>query len=1820
MKNIVHLIIFFLTPACALKAQCTFSTSNSSPCAGEEITFNVDNPSSDANYSWDIDGDGNTDVNGSSFNYEFPVSLTDTSYQIDLYENDSLCFQQLVDVNAIPDISIKLPPGSAIMIDREIRACSGSGEFELRLLNSSQTFAENVSYTINWGDDSSAETYDNSSFSDFTPISHTYTRLGYFTIFISIEHTNGCIYTDNYTFYNGGNPSVGLVNPGNTVGLCAPATLNFPITNTENNPPGTSYMILVNGEVVDTFNQDNVPEVYTYTFEENSCGQETTTGNYVNSYDLQIIASNPCNSSAATIEPIEVTARPTPGIEIATPINICAGEEYTLRDLTEGVIEVISGNPSSCLEVLDPTWSISGTANEDWVLRQGSLFGSPEVVLEFLEPGVYTIELTIVSFSCGPLSVQREITIFDPPELEAQDTPFEVLGGGVNGDECAPLQILFPDVAKGDSLNFEWEISPDTGWEFLDSTNAQSRRPIVQFNDGGHYDISARVTNPCSSRNWNGAIDVPGPPTAQIGPLPDFCNTAVLNFDSTNLVYFENGSPIRNVSWTFTGSNTPIDTAFFPTGIQYDSFGLFYVELYMENACGNQTVIDSFNIQQPTDLEMPPDTTVCSNSEIIPLKAMPFGGTWSGMGVTNGNLFNPHKASIGANVITYSFGVGACFMEDSFTITVTSAPTVNAGPDEELCSLDNPVTLSATPGNGQWITPLDTTSGDFLLDPGMLPPGHYDYFYQVSSDNGCAALDTVHVNIKPNPNIIVTDTSYCNTPGTVGLPIANLNGSWSGAGVVDPTGSFDPFVAGGAGVYTLSYFVQGSNGCDATANVSVGVIDPTKVNAGTDITLCENDEVYDLTARATPPGGSWMSTTNGLQNGQFNPTVAGGGQFEIVYRVGQGNCKVYDTLQITVIPAIPIDAGPNEQLCIDNDIINLSPSIGANGTWSGPGITNQRMGTFSPNRAGTGVHQLTYTILDASTGCSSIDTRQVTVDSLPIARFEVPSPVCTGTTVALNSEDPATSGAIWQISDGRQFSDTQANLRFNQSGDYDIQLIVENQFGCYDSTSRSIQIVAPPMAQFDLPEDEACVSLDLIPINESTGFQNTYQWDFGNGTTVNSTTISEPITYNSGINDTTYFIQLLVENQCGIDTYQDSVFIKASPKVDFGFSQDTACAPAQIFFNNVSQGNVQSFEWDFGNGFTSTDSLPGPQSYFEDTIAVDYLVTLIGLNECGVDTVSKPITIEPQNITSFFNVSNLKGCAPFTISLEDFSTPHTRIYWDFGDGFNSSERNPTHTFFEPGQYSIRQYTSNACAMDSSFVNIEVLPSPSVDFDHTKNLCTDQEIQFDNLSPSNTNSLWIFNDLDSSTVTHPTFVFPATGTFPVKLIVEDRNNGCITEVSKEIVIESKPDLMIQADVIQGCTPLTTRFTSNSSVELFYEWQFGDGNSSTNETPTHTFTEPGTFTATVLAMDQKGCIVDTSIFNIQAYPIPIASFEIEDSIVCGVTTDIKLINTSEGAAGYQWLFGNGQTSSFMEPIFKYDQSGRYGIQLNVENLFGCKDSTVQSITIIEQPVSDFGLEDLSGCSPFTAEFQNYALGETYFWEFGDGQTSTEKFPDYTYEQAGQFDVSLIVGNSDLCFDTLTLNSLVSVWQTPIASFEWEDQNPDKPDGRINFLNSSMHALTYRWEFGDGTASDAVNPEHRYFVNDIYAVQLEAFGEQGCKDDTTIVIEPAFFGKLFVPNAFAPLLGKGEAQIFLPKGNGLKEYHLQIFSAYGELLWETFDLQDGQPSIGWDGTFNGIPLPQDTYVWKVYAVFEDGTQWKGNKTVSGKYQKMGSVTLLR
>lgn len=550
--------------------------------------------------------------------------------------------------------------------------------------------------------------------------------------------------------------------------------------------------------------------------------------------------------------------------------------------------------------------------------------------------------------------------------------------------------------------------------------------------------------------------------------------------------------------------------------------------------------------------------------------------------------------------------------------------------------------------------------------------------------------------------------------------------------------------------------------------------------------------------------------------------------------------------------------------------------------------------------------------------------------------------------------------------------------------------------------------------------------------------------------------------------------------------------------------------------------------------------------------------------------------------------------------------------------------------FSGGVYTVALFATNGygCASDTSFQQITVTPAPVTAFLYNDSLCAQSPITFTSQSTSSAGSIgqynWQFGDGATASTGNATHQFDTGGVYNVCLAVTS-SFGCMDTACHQVTALTKPIAAFTAvDTCLNQQPII--FTNNSTSALFYTWDFADGNTSSSTSPVHSYAASGVYQVKLTAANNY-CSTDTTE-PVRVFAVPAAAFTIPEPYHCGFPVNIQLTNTSTGASGYVWNFGNGTGSTNNNPSTQYSTDGTYIISLAASNQNGCVDTVIDSFTVYPVPsISSIDILPAEGCQPLPVDFLANGTNVNHlFWNFGDGNTlnTDSVFASHIYSDTGTFSVQLMAYSYATCGDTLFLPDTVQVHIVPVAAFNFSlNENIEPENGTVLFINNSVNSTTYMWNFGDGVTSTDVNPSHLFPSIDSFTVVLIAYSTYGCADsaDTTIYIIKK---SLYVPNAFAPDFNAGSnlVQVWKPAGIGLLDYHAQIFNKWGELLWEsTLLTADRQPAEGWDGTYQNELAQQDVYVWKIDATFIDGTRWQG---MSYKFQEVrktiGSVTLIR
>jgi len=242
-----------------------------------------------------------------------------------------------------------------------------------------------------------------------------------------------------------------------------------------------------------------------------------------------------------------------------------------------------------------------------------------------------------------------------------------------------------------------------------------------------------------------------------------------------------------------------------------------------------------------------------------------------------------------------------------------------------------------------------------------------------------------------------------------------------------------------------------------------------------------------------------------------------------------------------------------------------------------------------------------------------------------------------------------------------------------------------------------------------------------------------------------------------------------------------------------------------------------------------------------------------------------------------------------------------------------------------------------------------------------------------------------------------------------------NGDNMVALNAIFVAEYPPTASFTASPTSGIAPLQVQFTSTSTGATSYAWDFGDGNTSTDENPIHTYNEPGLYTVKLTVTGPGGSHTATEDNYITVnYPAPVASFT--GTPTTGISPlQVAFTSTSTGTiTSYEWDFGDGATSTAENPSHTYNVPGTYTVTLKVTGPGGENTKIENNYITVNHPapVASFTATATNGRAPLKVQFNNHTTGTitSYEWDFGDGTKSTAENPSHTYTKAGTYTVKL------------------------------------------------------------------------------------------------------------------------------------------------------------------------------------------------------------------
>ena len=483
-------------------------------------------------------------------------------------------------------------------------------------------------------------------------------------------------------------------------------------------------------------------------------------------------------------------------------------------------------------------------------------------------------------------------------------------------------------------------------------------------------------------------------------------------------------------------------------------------------------------------------------------------------------------------------------------------------------------------------------------------------------------------------------------------------------------------------------------------------------------------------------------------------------------------------------------------------------------------------------------------------------------------------------------------------------------------------------------------------------------------------------------------------------------------------------------------------------------------------------------------------------------------------LTANFSGTPVSGNAPLNVSFTDLSVGTVLSWaWTFGDGGTSTQQNPTHIYNSAGSYTVSLTVNDASGSDietkPNYIQV-TNPVPVADFSGTPTAGNfPLTVTFTDLSVNAGSSWsWTFGDGGTSTQQNPAHTYLSAGLYTVSLTVTGPNGSDTEQKTDYItVVDQVPVAEFSATPTSGNKPLDVVFTDLSvNTITIWAWSFGDGNTSSQQNPSHTYQNAGVYSVSLTVTGPQGTDTELKTDYITVVePAPIADFSGTPTsgnkplLVTFTDLSINQVNT------WAWSFGDGGTSTVQNPIHTYQNAGVYTIGLTVTGVGGT-DSEVKTayITVNETtPVAGFSGLPLTGEWPLDVQFTNTSTGEitSYSWDFGDGGQSTLQNPTYAYINVGLYTVSLTVsgpGGTDTEIKTNYID--VTNPPAPIADFIGDPVSGDAPL-TVSFTDLTQGNVTsWFWDFGDRFMTSDQNPTHTYVNTGSYTITLEATGPGG------------------------------------------------------------------------------------------------------------------------
>jgi PKD repeat protein len=732
--------------------------------------------------------------------------------------------------------------------------------------------------------------------------------------------------------------------------------------------------------------------------------------------------------------------------------------------------------------------------------------------------------------------------------------------------------------------------------------------------------------------------------------------------------------------------------------------------------------------------------------------------------------------------------------------------------------------------------------------------GIYNVKLTVTNPQGNNTLEEVnYITVNPTP---IADFSFTQNGAQVTFTNESTAGSSYSWDFGDGATSMDEnpihnYTSSGIYIVTLetSNPECGTNTVSDTVSV---ILEPQALIGvnGSPIGCTPFDVQFEDQSTSNPTSWQWTfeggtPNTSTIQNPMVNYSSSGNYDVTLIAtnNVGSDTLTLFDFIQVNTVPTANFVASQLQGVVT---FTNFSMNAD-NYEWDfGDGTTSNEENPVH-DYGGEG----TWTVvLTSYNECGSFSqTQNIETILSPIAAFGYdPDTTCAGNPVSFmdNSQNTITS-RTWTFEGGNPATSSDANpvVTYDMPGTYSVTLEVSNIQGTdTEVIMNAITILDEPTASYTVSQD-----LNQITYTYTGNPNDAIEWLLPDGSTSTEMTVTFIAPTNGD-----YSATLAVSNICGADIAEILSSINAYPDATIFVNNQEGCAPLTTTFSAPEiEGASYSWVVDGGN----------PSSSNEREVIVEY--TARGSYDV-ILTVSNSLGSETNTLTDAVKV--------FDIPISQFSSSYDGVFltvdntsqfadsydWDFGDGTKSQDENPTHQYQEDGTYTITLITSNECGTDTFSVSTDVEVSvPGINFTTSiREGCVPLEVIYTDMSSNDPTSYeWVFEGGTPATSTdpNPVITYNSEGVFDVSVTMTNTAGNSTAVFEDHIIVKDLPAASFDINSPIGGAVSFTNTTPIGAADS-YLWDFGDGTTSNEDNPTHTYTTSGTFTVILTAMNDCG----------------------------------------------------------------------------------------------------------------------------------------------------------------------------------------------------------------------------------------------------------------------------------------------------------------------------------------------------------------------------